>query len=137
MTKEELIIDLRDNVYCRIAASSLHGVGVFAIRDLPKGTNPFQGSGDPEIVAVPAALVFENSEITDEVKALVKDFYAVEKGVIYFSDHGFNRLDISYYMNRSDNPNVEFIAANYTVRTTRDIKKGEELTVDYSRFSEE
>jgi len=136
MTKEELLADLRDNVYCRIKASPLHGVGVFAIRDISKGINPFKGSGDPEIVAVPAALVFENSEIVDGVKALVRDFYAVEKGIIHFSDHSFNKLDISYYLNTSDNPNVAFVPEDFSARALRDIKEGEELTVDYAEFSD-
>lgn len=136
MTKEELLIDLRDNVYCRIQASPLHGVGVFAVRNIPKGVNPFKGSGDPEIVEVPAALVFENPEIADGVKALVRDFYATENGVIHFSDHGFNTLDISYYLNTSDNPNIAFVPEDFSVRAIRDIKEGEELTVDYAEFSE-
>ena len=31
---------LRENVYCRLAPSTVHGVGVFAVRDIPAGVDP-------------------------------------------------------------------------------------------------
>jgi deoxyribodipyrimidine photolyase-like uncharacterized protein len=40
MTKK--LINNLDNTYVRIMTSKLHGVGVFAIKDIPKGTLPFQ-----------------------------------------------------------------------------------------------
>ena len=43
MSKERKIIhNLRNNVYCRISRSKIHGVGVIAIKDIPKGINPFK-----------------------------------------------------------------------------------------------
>jgi len=27
--------------YCRLAPSAIHGIGVFAVRDIPRGKNPF------------------------------------------------------------------------------------------------
>lgn len=31
------------NIYTRLAPSKIHGVGVFAIKDIPKGKNVFSG----------------------------------------------------------------------------------------------
>ena len=40
--KNELLKVL-GKTYCRLMPSKLGGVGVFAIRDIAKGTNPFEG----------------------------------------------------------------------------------------------
>jgi hypothetical protein len=29
------------NCHCRLAPSPIHGIGVFALRDIPRGKNPF------------------------------------------------------------------------------------------------
>lgn len=137
MTKEELIRDLEKNVYCTIRPSPIEGVGVFAVRDIPEGEMPFRGSGDPEIVRIPESDVFDNPRIPDTVKKMVRDFYATEDGEICFSDHSFNQLDISYWMNTSSEPNVTFRPADYSVVAKRDIKAGEELTIDYGEFSDQ
>jgi len=45
--KKKLIKNLENDIYCRIKPSKKHGVGVFAIRDIPKGINPFKITGIP------------------------------------------------------------------------------------------
>ena len=42
--KETLILRRLERVYCKLAPSPIHGVGIFAIKDIPKGTNPFVDS---------------------------------------------------------------------------------------------
>lgn len=43
MNKEALLKELANATYVMIKPSPLHGIGVFAIRDIPKGTkNIFQ-----------------------------------------------------------------------------------------------
>jgi SET domain-containing protein len=51
-------------------------------------------------------------------------------------DIDYNRFDICTYTNHSDNPNLFFKKEdnNYYFYTLRDIKKDEELTIDYSKF---
>ena len=58
--KKMLMDHLVQDVFCRLGASSLHGVGVFAIRPIKKGLNPLKSRT-------------KHREITfthDEVKAL-------------------------------------------------------------------
>lgn len=40
--KNKLLNNLKYDIYVRLAPSKLHGVGVVAIKDIPKGTNPFK-----------------------------------------------------------------------------------------------
>ncbi len=48
MKKEALLKQLQSQTYVMIKPSSLHGIGVFAIRDIPKGTKDIfsEGFGD-------------------------------------------------------------------------------------------
>ena len=41
MTRTELLARVLADCYCRLQPSSIHGIGVFAIRDIPRRTNPF------------------------------------------------------------------------------------------------
>ena len=44
-------------------------------------------------------------------------------------------MTVSWYLNHSNNPNVE-IDANYHFFAKRSIRRGEELTVDYRTYSD-
>ena len=37
MTKQELLNELQQETYVALKPSAVHGIGVFAIRDIPKG----------------------------------------------------------------------------------------------------
>ena len=130
----KIIKDLEENIYCRLRPLKIEGVGVFAVRDIPEGTNIFKLTRKTKFIAVNPKLVFENQKINKEIKKMVKDFYVITKKKLYLPNFSLNEIDISFFLNRSDNPNVidkdgeEFFAL-------RDIKKGEELTVDYGNYS--
>jgi hypothetical protein len=40
--KAALLKHLQQEVYCRLGISPLHGIGVFALRAIPKGVNPLK-----------------------------------------------------------------------------------------------
>ncbi len=46
----------------------------------------------------------------------------------------FGRMELGWYLNHSRQPNV--FHKNYHYYTSRDIKKGEELTIDYNSLGE-
>lgn len=82
-------------------------------------------------------MVFENDKIDPAVKELVNDMWVIADGKLSLWDGGLNSLDMSFYLNHSvhganmvaENEGEVFIAA-------RDIKKGEELFVDYGTYAE-
>jgi SET domain-containing protein len=128
VNKKQLLENLKNDIYCRIGISSIHGVGVIAIRDIPKGTNPFVGSCQCEYIAI------DNEDIKTfpkEVKKIIDDFYLIKGEKMLIPSCGLNSMDISYYMNFSDTPNVSSRDRGTTFFTNRDIKTGEELTLDY------
>jgi SET domain-containing protein len=131
MTKEELLKQVREDVYCRIAPSPIGGVGVFAIRDIPQDTNPFVGTDEEEYVEIDE---HELADLDPEVMRLVHDMFVYEHGTYYFSGKGLQAIDISYFLNHSLSPNMAADELGEEFRTARPIKKGEELLVNYNDY---
>lgn len=138
MNKKDIIKDLEENIYCRIQRSPIQGVGVFAIKEIPKGTNPFKTYMDVDVVAIPEKEIMENKKIPKAVKDMIRAFYAVQNGKIYCDARSFNEINISYFLNHSEKPNLNVTEINEeTIFTTnRIIRVGQELTSNYSDYSD-
>ena len=117
-------------VYARIRRSKIHGVGVVAIRDIKKGTRIFFGDDDP-IVWIKRKQVMA---LPREIKKLYEDF-CIFRGDKVGCPSNFNRLTVAWYLNESHHPNVGN-DEDYAFYALRNIKAGEELTLDYSKFSD-
>jgi SET domain-containing protein len=111
---------------------SKHGVGVFAIADIPKGTYVFYGDDAP--IAWIDIDKINNLGIDNETKKLYEDF-AIIKGNKYGCPKNFNQLTISWYLNHSKNPNMA-CDKEYRFYALRKIKKGKELTANYETYNE-
>ena len=133
-TEKQKIIEKLKNTYCRLKPSNIEGVGVFAVRDIPKGINPFWG------ITKQRWHKFEISEIKNlgkEILGLVDSFFVIHKnGTVEISDSALNGMDISYFLNDSKKPNLKTIDDGENFVTTRKIKNGEELTVAYKTYDE-
>jgi SET domain-containing protein len=116
-------------VYVRLKPSKIHGIGVFAIRDIPKGTYVFRGD-DGEMVWTKASATHR---LDRELKRLYRDFCVTRDG-LYGCPRNFNLLTLAWYLNNSNRPNMA-ADKKYNFYSTRRIKKGEELTVNYDTYS--
>jgi hypothetical protein len=119
-----------EGVATRLGRSRIHGIGVFAIRTIRKGSKLFPGDVD-EMVWIEEDELWR---LPKKVRQLYDDF-AVLKDERYGCPISFNRLTPSWYLNNSKTPNVR-CDENYDFVALRIIKPGEELTVDYSTYSE-
>jgi uncharacterized protein len=117
-------------VYTRLRPSKIHGVGVFAIKNIPKRTYVF-ADDDESIVWVEKKRI---KHLPKAVRDLYDDFCII-KGNKYGCPKNFDSPTPAWYLNHSSNPSV---TADKRVKfyALRDIKKGEELTVDYRTYSE-
>lgn len=119
-------------VYTRVAISKIQGagIGIIAIADIPKNEYIFYPDND-ELVWVSEN---EIKELPENIKKLYIDF-CIKKNDLYGCPINFNKLSPAWYLNNSDNPNV-YSDEDYRFRALRDIEKGEELTSNYSSYSE-
>jgi hypothetical protein len=123
-------------IFTRLASSKMHqgGVGVFAITDIKKDTHLFHG--DNEEMSWIKESDFKQTPVT--IRRLYRDFSVFKKeSGLFGCPSNFNRLTISWYLNkpkRGHKPNV--YCNNYDFYAARKIKAGEELTADYSKYSD-
>lgn len=134
MRKKEFLKALTE-VYCRIAPTK-HGVGLVAIRAIPKGVDPLKNA-DPsgDVLAIPEKEL-EAYPCEDEAKRLVRDFCALQDGVYWVPNYGIDAITKNYFLNHSKKPNMVTLDKGETFVAARNIKKGEELTVDYDTYNE-
>jgi SET domain-containing protein len=137
--KKALIKNLKEDVYCRIKPSKKHGVGVFAIKDIPKNVNPFLYTNNKCIKSkIINISQDEIKSIPNEVKKMIDDFYHKEDDIYGIPYKGLNANDISFYMNTSSKPNVGFESDDkcsmIIFKSLRKIQKGEELFINYDDF---
>jgi SET domain-containing protein len=117
-------------VYTRLKPSKIHGVGVFAIQNIKKGTYIFPEDNE-RITWVDESQL---RDIPTPLGRLYKDF-AIIKGKKYGAPRNFDRLTTAWYLNHSKGPNVA-IDSKFRFYTLRYIRAGEELTVDYDTYSD-
>lgn len=124
-----------DGVFTRIKPSRIHGVGVFAIRRIPKGTSIFPNDDAP-IVWMKKSQI---QQLCGEIRRLYDDFCIIkDKGETYGCPPNFSLMTVAWFLNepkRGQKPNVG-CRKDYTFYALRDVVVGEELMVDYSTFSE-
>ena len=117
------MIDVLNNtVWCKLAPSDIHGIGVFAIRDIPKGQKLYcMGMPNTEAITLDTleGLIPEIKELIDQRWPLAVD------GDSFQSPNNDARL-ISF-MNHSKSPNY----SKYNDTAFMDIKEGTEITEYY------
>ena len=128
MTKEALLKDLHQDTYVMIKPSPLHGIGVFAIRDIPKGTRDLFSQGVGEWIKLTIA---EVEALPKHSRDLVENHCLFDEDHYFVPDYGFKLVDLVVYLNHSDTPNVISFNEGEYFEATRDIAAGEELLVDY------
>jgi SET domain-containing protein len=125
--KKKLLDHLNNEVYCRLGVSKVHGIGVFAIKPIPKGVNPMKSKLKFKEVPIPHK---ELKGIPSSVKKQMKIFCYFDDDKFLVPSIGLNSMDMAIYLNHSKKPNVEF-RKNGKLVALRAIKTGEELFMDY------
>lgn len=118
-------------VFVRLQPSPIHGIGVFAIKNIPKDEYVF-GLAIP----IPTMKLQKKhiKNLPEQIQKLYLDFCIIHGNVLHCPQN-FNDMNIAWYLNHSEDPNV-VADENMAFTSTRRIKKGEELLVDYSTYSD-
>ncbi|MGD9152307.1 MAG: SET domain-containing protein [Gammaproteobacteria bacterium] len=103
--------------------SPIRKVGVFATHDIPAGTRVFADFSPRKmkIKDVPA-------EFRSYCVFINKDECSCPER--------FDRMEIVWYINHSDKPNVTKTPEPYRLVTTRDIRAGEEILINFNEYNE-
>lgn len=136
-----LLENLQNKTFCKLGVSKVHGVGVFAIKDIPEKTNPFHRSN---MLSFEKFHLFSDEEmaenLSEEIVFLIKNFMLPDPDGRYpVPANGMNSINSSFYINHSDTPNmvgaIDPTAKTflYSAFSTREIKAGEELFMDYRK----
>lgn len=115
---------LRDIIKAKLAPSPIHGVGVFAMRDLKKGEK-MELDAIPHAFDIPYEML---GELEKEQRELVLSHWpAIASGSHFL----YPVTRMTAFLNHSDSANYDA----KTDKTLRAIKKGEEITEDYRQIS--
>jgi len=133
MTRTELLRRVLSHCYCRLQPSAIHGVGVFAVRDIPRRTNPFLTMpryAQPGLVRITDS---ELRKLPPDLSATIQTQFVPTDGVLYIPTSGTNVVHIAAYLNHSTLPNLR-TSDGFDFIAGRKILAGEELTVDYRTY---
>lgn len=129
MNKKEILLQqLRSHTYVMIKPSPLHGIGVFAIRTIPKGTKNIFSEGMGEWIQVSKQ---EVDTLPSSSKDLIENHCLFDEDHYFIPEYGFKLVDLVIYLNHSEIPNVRSLNEGEQFEALRDIQEGEELLVDY------
>jgi SET domain-containing protein len=137
MTKSKLLAELAGNTYVMLKPSAIEGIGVFAIRDIPKGCRTIFSTvaTNPEAwIEVPRADI-EN--LPPYARHLVENYCLYDEQHYFVPENGFKKVDLVQFLNHSDLPNVVSVNDGEFFEAIEDIFAGEELVVDYGELVED
>ena len=103
--------------------SNIAGLGVFAAHDIPKGMRLFSG------------ITSRRRMITKNIPQEFIKYCIFINDEECFCPERFDRMEIGWYINHSDKPNIAKAEENYGVALVN-IKAGEEILIDYNSLDE-
>lgn len=137
MPHARLLHELQHETWVAIRPSAVAGIGVFALRRIPKGCRnlftPPAGTGDG-FVAVPRP---EIDALDAHARHLVETYCLYDDSHYFVPADGFKKMDLVHFLNHSDAPNVRSIDEGAWFEAIVDIEAGEELFVDYGTLVDE
>ena len=128
MTKEQLLNELNHHTHAMIKPSPLHGIGVFAIRDIQKGQRDLFSKGIGEWIPVSKK---EIALLPQHSIDLIENYCLYDEDNYFLPNYGFKVMDLVNFLNHADEPNIFSINDGEDFETLRDIAAGEELLINY------
>ncbi|MEJ7645764.1 MAG: SET domain-containing protein-lysine N-methyltransferase [Chryseolinea sp.] len=130
ISKEQLLHELSNNTYVILRPSPIAGIGVFALRDIPKGTRSMFSAPHREDrwISVPKE---EVKMLSESIQFLIGNYCLFDDENYFVPDHGFKKVDLCLFLNHGDDPNVISINDGEYFEAIKEIAEGEELLLYY------
>jgi SET domain-containing protein len=135
-SKTNLLNELVQHSYVMLRASKVAGIGVFAIRYIPKGCRDMFSKPNPQDrwITIPRV---EVEQLPTHARLLVENYSLFDADQYFVPEQGFKAVDVSLFLNHSDTPNIQSIDDGNYFEALRDIAEGEELFLDYGEIVKE
>ena len=128
MTKDELLNELSAETYVAIKPSAIHGIGVFAIADIPKGCRDLFSKNVGNWIKLPIADV---EKLPGHSRSLIETYCLYDEENYFVPDYGFKVMDLVNYLNHSSAPNIVSVNDGEYFEAIVDIPAGNELLINY------
>ena len=133
MDIKQLLAELQSDTYVMIKPSPLDGIGVFAIKDIPKGCRTMFSKNIGEWIKIPKA---EVELLPAHSKTLIETYCLYDDENYFIPDYGFKVMDLVNYLNHSETPNIISINDGEEFEAIIDIPAGQELLINYGEIVE-
>ncbi len=131
MTKEELLKELSQETFVALRPSAIHGIGVFAIADIPRGCRDLFSKNAGNWIKLPVADV---EKLPGHSRSLVETYCLYDEENYYVPDYGFKVMDLVNFLNHSSSPNIMSVNDGEYFESIVDIPAGTELLVNYGEI---
>lgn len=131
MPQTKLLQQLRHQTYVKLQSSSVHGIGVFAIRAIPKGCRDIFSKGMEEWIKLS---IKEVEKLPEHSRSLIETYCLFDEENYFVPQSGFKLVDPVIYLNHSSVPNIISINEGEEFEALVDILPGEELLVNYGHL---
>jgi SET domain-containing protein len=129
VTKKQLLKELAEDTYAALKPSPVHGIGVFAIRDIPKGCRSVFSKPNKHWIKLSKKKI---SRLPAHSIELIETYCLSDEKNYYVPDFGFKIVDLVIFLNHSDDtPNLVSVDEGNYYEALRDIAAGEELLISY------
>jgi SET domain-containing protein len=128
MTREQLLLELQHDNFVMLRSSPVHGIGVFAIKDIAKGCRTIFSKGVGEWIKLSIA---EVEQLPLHSRQHIETYCLYDDENYFVPDYGFKLMDLVLYLNHSAAPNIMSVNEGEQFEALRNIKTGEELLVNY------
>jgi len=133
MNNKILLDELTNHTYIMLKPSAVAGIGVFAIKNIPRGCRDMFSKPDVQDTWTKLSKA-EVELLPQHAKLVIENYCLYDAENYYVPDHGFKKVDLSLFLNHSDSPNIISIEEGNYFEAIRDIANGEELFIDYGEI---
>lgn len=129
-----LLKELQSATFLALQPSSVHGIGVFALCNIPQGTrNLFAEEREQDWQRIS----FEEVEqLPEHSRHLIETYCLYDDSHYFVPSDGFKKMDLCLFLNHSVTPNLKSVEGGRYFETIRPIAKGEELFIDYTSLAD-
>jgi SET domain-containing protein len=133
MPYSNLLHRLKNQTKIILKSSPVHGIGVFALQKIPKGSRDFFFSDGGKWIKVP---IQEVEKLPVHARELVETYCLFDEESYFVPEQGFNMIDPVIYLNHSSHPNIISVNEGEKFEALKDIEAGEELLLNYNEIVE-